>query len=981
MELRTLCNALGIHSYSTTAEAIDQTAFDEKLAVDLRTGACETLFHIEGKYFSPLTGSLDNIVDYAAHLIHPEDRKKYHHFMNRTTLPDRLHHAPEPGILESFFRHRTISGEWIWTRYVFLCGAAHGVPVNMLYLYIFDIDSQMQRHHGQQIIPTRTHTGIPKDPLTGLYVEKDFFELAESQLSHLRGQWCIVDMDIEHYKLFADWHGVATAHQLIADIGTILKNYVSSVQGIAGYFGADDFALLIPYDREGIESLWQQIHEKIVSISHTVGFLPILGVCQLDASTVNILEAYNHAALTSEELKGNLHTRIGLYNMSQQKAHNEEYHLLLAFQDAIRGGEITFDLQPQCLVGSGKIVGAESLARWRRPDGTTVSPAVFVPILEKFGIVTNLDQFIWEAVCRWIRNQLDNGLQPVPVSVNVSQIDIHSIDVPAFFASLLQRFAIPASLLKIEITESAYVDDTDIIQEAIQRFHEMGLLVLMDDFGSGYSSLNMLRTLHMDVIKLDAQFLHMGEREERKGISILESIIHMTQTLATPIIVEGVETQEQVDYLMDLGCLYMQGFHFYRPMSKENFAHILEDTDLLDHNGFRFRSNQELHTREFLDRNVYSDAMLNNILGPVAFYCWKGENVDIIRYNKQFFSLVGIEIPQMNERINHIQRFFYPSDTPKFYQILETAYEDHLNGAEGIVRVYRPNGVLLWLSIHVYLIGEDDTGRIFYASAKDVSELQYISADLPGGYYRTTLEDGFIFLYISQNFQKMTGYSSEEIQKTFDNRLLPMIHPKDRNTVIAQTQKIANGELEQLDPYRLRRSSGDYIWVADRSRLTDSFGNTCWQSVLIDVSEMMETRNHMRLLIRYSSLSIVFLMQNEKGPHFRVIVHGMENHFQLGAEAFEQAMNSGAFYRWIAGSGDGKKCNRVDARMAQNDQPSFAMALLQVLDGYFAEGNDTYENNRTVRFPDERREDIRIRIDKIRDAQRSAQYILVFSSR
>ena len=254
-----------------------------------------------------------------------------------------------------------------------------------------------------------------------------------------------------------------------------------------------------------------------------------------------------------------------------------------------------------------------------------IPPARFVPILEKYGMVTNLDKYIWEGVCAWLRKWIDAGNTPVPISVNVSQIDIFSIDVPEYFNGLLEKYRLPARLIKIEITESAYVEDTAVVRETVRRLRNLGFLVLMDDFGSGYSSLNMLRSLNVDVIKLDAQFLHISENESRKGISILESIINMAKTMTIPVIVEGVETPEQINFLADLGCRYMQGYYFYRPMPVEEFENLIRDPKNVDLNGFEFKANEQFHTREFLDENVFNDAMLNNILGPVAIYRRKGD--------------------------------------------------------------------------------------------------------------------------------------------------------------------------------------------------------------------------------------------------------------------------------------------------------------------------------------------------------------------
>lgn len=305
----------------------------------------------------------------------------------------------------------------------------------------------------------------------------------------------------------------------------------------------------------------------------------------------------------------------------------------------------------------------------------------FVPILEQYGIVTNLDQYIWEEVCAWLRRWIDEKHTPIPISMNVSQIDILTIDVPKHFEELLEKYRLPAGLIKVEITESAYVGDTTVVRETVRQLRSMGILVLMDDFGSGYSSLNMLRSLNVDVIKLDAQFLRISASEERKGISILESIVSMAKTLSLPIIVEGVETQEQAHFLTDLGCRYMQGFYFHRPMPVGEFEALIADDRTLEPGGFVCVDNVEIHPREFLDVNVFSDAMLNHILGPVAILQWDGnERVDILRYNQEYYQMVGISAEALTERRINITQYFYSDDREKMIRMMQKADLDHLNG-------------------------------------------------------------------------------------------------------------------------------------------------------------------------------------------------------------------------------------------------------------------------------------------------------------
>ena len=889
---------------ASIADELNRSFFDEQMEIDLRTRQYRYIYHTEDKFIGNLSsGDFDRLYSFAIdHFVHPEDAEAYRAMIEPDTMLTRLQSAPVPGVLRGDFRLKGTDGSWIWTRHVLVSGPELGLPEGIVHCYVYDTHRQRQRRNGE---PPKRIRPVKREEVTGLLDGIDYFRAVQARMDEMTAGWCLIYIKIEHHKLFTDWYGLDSGQYLLTQVAELLQAAADETGGFPGYLGEENFCLTLPYDRAGINALYDDIQKLISEVSAIEGFLPIFGISLIDGSCRDIREYFNHAALTAEEIRDDRHTRIRIYDAELHQKNSREYKLLYAFQRAIERGEISFWLQPQCRMPDQKIVGAESLARWQHPDGMMESPSVFVPILEKYGLVTKLDEYIWDSVCRWLRGWIDRGRTPVPVSVNVSQIDIFSIDVPAAFDALLKKYRLPTRYIKIEITESAYAQNSNVVLDAVTRLRKMGLMVLMDDFGSGYSSLNMLRSLNVDVIKLDAQFLQIQEENQQKGISILESVVNMTRTLSTPIIVEGVETRDQVIFLGDLGCRYMQGYFFYHPMPVAQFETLIADERSIDTRGFIFKANQQLHVREFLDANIYSDAMLNNILGPVAFYCWHGDDVDIIRYNQQFYRLVGIDVDEMEERKNHIQDYLHPSDREVMYSLLRHAEEHRVNGSKGIVRCYRPNGALVWLSLKLYFINEDEQGKKFYASAQDVSEQQFISSDLPGGYYRCMMEENdFEFLYVSRNFLDMTGYDERDITADFENKLINMVHPSDRERLRREVRAVARGETDAFHPYRIRRKRGDYIYVAEQSHITDHYGAPCWQSVVIDVTDVMHTRNQMRVLSDFMSDSILFLRRTPEGLSYEVAIHGLGDALGLNAENFEKALNSGKFCTWIEGHED-----------------------------------------------------------------------------
>ncbi len=423
------------------------------------------------------------------------------------------------------------------------------------------------------------------------------------------------------------------------------------------------------------------------------------------------------------DVQNQVDRETGVSTYAPSGATREEYRILVDFRHALRNGEFYFELQPQCRISNHRVVGAESLARWQTPDGRHISPTVFVPVLEKYGLINELDRYIWEQVVRWLRAWMERGHTPVPISINVSPIDILSMDVPAYLSTLMGRYQVPHSLLKVEITESAYSENTAIIRETVNRLRGLGFMVLMDDFGSGYSSLNMLGQLSVDVIKVDTQFLHMRQDEtEERSIRILESVVGMAKNMGIPIIVEGVETAAQTVFLHDLGCRYIQGFYFYRPMKVTDFEALITDESLLEEDGITFNASQQFRLQELLDQNVYSDTMLNNILGGIAVYARSGEDgrqVDIIRYNEQFYRVVNV--PDFKTRISHIERFIHPGDLDTFYGLMDRAEQDHLNGAAGLLGVYRTDGSLGYYLLRYYYLERTGDSRRYYGVIQDLT--------------------------------------------------------------------------------------------------------------------------------------------------------------------------------------------------------------------------------------------------------------------
>ena len=266
-----------------------------------------------------------------------------------------------------------------------------------------------------------------------------------------------------------------------------------------------------------MEGLWERIAGEISQIGKAISVMPVFGVSPIDDPRLSPEAHFDRATLALDQVTAR--RPIAFYDpgMERELELEEETNLLSEVTGALARDEFTFYVQPQCDITSGKVVGAESLVRWNHTEKGLIPPGKFIPVLERCGAVYLLDQQVWEKVCRWLRSWIDRGYEPVPISINISRIDIMAMDVPAYLKGLLEKYGLPARYIKAEITESACTEEELAINEMVDRLRQEGFLVMMDDFGSGYSSLNMLKSIPVDVLKIDMRFWRSRRRTSRRA--------------------------------------------------------------------------------------------------------------------------------------------------------------------------------------------------------------------------------------------------------------------------------------------------------------------------------------------------------------------------------------------------------------------------------------------------------------------------------
>ena len=568
------------------------------------------------------------------------------------------------------------------------------------------------------------------DAATGLLGKEAFFDEAAAYLRHSGARdVSIVCFDVDHFKLFNDLHGLDCGDELLRYLGRALALRFSpdGAQPLAR-LAADTFALCAT----GIRP--ERVERILVDISsecpNGIDAIVRAGVYRIEdpASPVSIM--CDRAVIALRTVKGSYFARVALYDPGMREALVLEREVVAGIESALREDRIELFLQPKCNIRTGKIVGAEALARWRHPERGIVAPGEFIPLIERNGLVCSLDLRVWEKTAAWIRGLIDEGVQPVPVSVNVSRADIYLVDVAAELHALVERYGIEPSLIEVEITESAYSERPDRIVAAFDELAERGFTVLMDDFGSGYSSLNMLKDINVDVLKIDMRFL---DRDDRRSKDIMESVIRMARWLDLPVIAEGVETREQVNFLLDVGCSYAQGYYYARPMEAAAFEALLTDGSKVQHEQCALQDARRpiLDFRDLLHENTISDRMLSSIIGSVALYSYADGDLRLIRGNEAYRRLIATLGEGVNgaEEGGSLLPFVHDEDRDALVAAAEeTVRSCPDDGVEVVVRRMGTNGCH-WHKMRLFHLNTTNGSATVYGSVTDVTErMEYMEA-------------------------------------------------------------------------------------------------------------------------------------------------------------------------------------------------------------------------------------------------------------
>lgn len=407
--------------------------------------------------------------------------------------------------------------------------------------------------------------------LTGLYNKHAFYQNAEQLMKNNPDkQYEIILFDIEKFKIINDLFGMSTGDGLLRHFAVRLKELAGD-KGIAGYRGADNFVVCMECSAvSDIEKTEKELQHYINQYPVDIKIQIRIGIYPVTDTGVPVSLMCDRANMAAESVKGNELKHYAYYDDSMREKLLREQEILNEMQEALDQEQFKVYIQPKCRLDNEKLVGGEALVRWIHPSRGVLSPGVFVPLFETNGFITKLDYYVWEQTCKQISRWKKAGIRTVPLSVNVSRLNFYLPGFEEMLDGLLKKYELTQDDLYFEVTESAYTTESEAIFEQLCRLQKKHYTILMDDFGSGYSSLNMLQEAPVDILKLDMKFL-LGKDDNGRSEVIIESVIRMAHKLGFRVIAEGVETKEQCEMLLRLGCLYGQGYYFSKPIPAEEF--------------------------------------------------------------------------------------------------------------------------------------------------------------------------------------------------------------------------------------------------------------------------------------------------------------------------------------------------------------------------------------------------------------------------
>lgn len=719
------------------------------------------------------------------------------------------------------------------------------------------------------------------DSLTGVYnlagLRKKFEELVKNKPD---STYLVIYADIKSFRYFNKAYGFEEGNKLLRtwfDITERLTEddaYLCRVTGDRMVVVINNPTDLSEYSKRAgiiLDSLRKSCSEKYEEFT-----INIITGAYLYRPKDNKGERFDqiigYARQAQKSLKNTKTSGFAFYDDKMWENQQRRMEINSRISKAIQTGEIMIYFQPQYNYVSGELIGAECLCRWNHKTLGMISPGEFIPALEETGKIYELDSYVWDLACQYMRKWLDEGYR-ISLAVNVSRKDIEHADLPVVFLNLVKKYKLEPDMLRIEITESVYMDDAEKFTNLIRQFSESGFSVEMDDFGSGFSSLNMLHNINVDVLKLDMGFLRDDDEKARSG-SIINAIVKMAHTLDIKVLAEGVESLEQAEFLKNIGCLMAQGYFFSKPIPLIEFEALIRNSSLSEIKT-NYNKYQVFNLAELFDRTSSGFFLFNNCMGPGALFDFDGKTLQPVIINDDFVEALALD-RQIIEK-HRADEFFLFSENNKenIRRLICSAICDGF--AYGDIYSGR---IDKYFRVFLRMIANRDNVNLIFCELTDVTkerkleikvsellkEQQAQMEYIPSGTFKCAVSEEGRIVYASDSLAKLLGYPDTDTMLAERKNYMDIVYIAD----IERCEKLIRQQLAESDvtrlEHRVTRADGSVIWVFETGRCVEDEDGNKWAYVVIsDIDtikkEMLEKKRTEKKLNALFEIPGMFLYE------------------------------------------------------------------------------------------------------------------------
>lgn len=676
------------------------------------------------------------------------------------------------------------------------------------------------------------------DSLTGLYNKNGFDIAVKKALNNTTRQYQIIRFDFDGFKLVNDQLGFIGGNRFLREFAHLSKKCFEDISSEIVYarFEADHFLMLSPVDGVSVEKVYFELDNILNSFVDISRLQVRIGVYRIFDTSIDTIVMCDNALLALRSIKGSFSNHISFYNQEIKNKVIEENFITSEMKASLDKDEFEVWFQPQIDHETKQIVGAEALVRWFHPDKGYISPGIFIPLFEKNDFVYELDKYVLEKSCEFIRKMIDDNEVVVPISVNISRFDLVKVDFFNTIINIVNKYQIPFNMLHLEITESAFIDIDGMITRIVNRLIDYGFKIAIDDFGSGYSSLSMLQSVPAHILKLDMSFFGKSENKQRNNI-IVEAIIKMAQNINMNVIAEGVESIDEADNLLNCGCKYIQGYVYSKPLPVNDFKSFIKNNDckqIKNNIDDKLKGNDTLEElKEFYNRilDESDDSIL--ICEEDSKKVLYANEVAEKEYNKKFDSRIGLKCFEYSRNLSKecIDCPLKNNDNKK----INCTYES--NGVNYHYNIARLN--FKEKKLFISIKKKETLSLINYLSSTDIVEnipgALIIYKELEKGVYKRT--------FFSKKAQELFNVSVNSNKESLLENDLTTINVDDIDKMKDFIVSVSNSSTSKTEEFRITDFNGNDKWIeVNTSSIMAPDGNHQYYCIFTDVTESVNKR-------------------------------------------------------------------------------------------------------------------------------------------